>query len=204
MQNFYGYIRVSTVEQNESRQLIALEKWGLVKKNIYCDKVSGKDFNRTQYQLLRKKLKIGDVLVVTSIDRLGRNYEDIQEEWRYIVKEKKADIVILDMPILDTRTNKDLIGTLISDIVLQLLSYVAQTERENIRIRQAEGIAAARKRGIHLGRQAQPIPENFYKIYEKYERGFFSAKEAASHMGISFNQFIWMVRKYRKIIKNKK
>lgn len=201
MQNFYGYIRVSSAEQNESRQLVALEKWGLVKKNIFCDKLSGKDFNRPQYQRLRKRLKQGDVLVVTSIDRLGRSYEDVQEEWRYIVKEKKADIVILDMPILDTRTNKDLIGTLISDIVLQLLSYVAQTERENIRTRQAEGIAAARVRGVHLGRQADPIPDNFYEIYEKYDRRFYSAKEAALKMGVTFNQFVWMVRKHRKRMK---
>lgn len=201
MQNFYGYIRVSSAEQNESRQLIALEKWGLVKKNIFCDKISGKDFNRPQYQRLRKKLKMGDVLVVTSIDRLGRNYEDIQEEWRYIVKEIRADIVILDMPILDTRTNKDLIGTLISDIVLQLLSYVAQTERENIKIRQAEGIAAARKRGVHLGRHADPIPENFYEVYEKFEKRLYSTEEAAAHMGVTFNQFVWMVRKHRKNIK---
>lgn len=203
MQNFYGYIRVSSAEQNESRQLIALEKWGLVKKNIYCDKLSGKDFNRPQYQRLRKRLKQNDVLVVTSIDRLGRSYEDVQEEWRYITKEKKADIVILDMPILDTRTNKDLIGTLISDIVLQLLSYVAQTERENIRIRQAEGIAAARAQGRHLGRQAHPIPENFYGIYEKYNRRFFSAEEAALKMGVTLNQFVWMVRKHRKNTKKK-
>lgn len=201
MQNFYGYIRVSSVEQNESRQLITLEKFGLVRKNIYCDKVSGKNFNRVQYQQLRKRLKSGDVLVVTSLDRLGRNYEDVQNEWRYIVKEKKADIVILDMPILDTRTNKDLIGTLISDIVLQLLSYVAQTERENIRTRQAEGIAAARGRGVHLGRYADPLPESFHSVYEEYDQRRYSAQEAANHMGVTFNQFVWMVRKYRKKIK---
>lgn len=201
MQIFYGYIRVSSVEQNEARQYIALEKFGLVKKNIYCDKVSGKNFNRPQYQKLRKRLKASDVLVVSSLDRLGRSYEDVQEEWRYIVKEKKADIVILDMPILDTRTNKDLIGTLISDIVLQLLSYVAQTERENIRTRQAEGIAAARGRGVHLGRYAEPIPDNFYSIYEEYDNRNYSAQEAADHMGVTLNQFVWMVRKYRKINK---
>lgn len=201
MQNFYGYIRVSSAEQNEARQQIALEKFGLVPKNIYLDKVSGKNFNRPQYQRLRKRLKSGDVLVVTSLDRLGRSYEDVQEEWRYIVKEKKADIVILDMPILDTRTNKDLIGTLISDIVLQLLSYVAQTERENIRTRQAEGIAAARSRGVHLGRYADPLPENFHAVYEKYNDHRFSAHEAADQMGVSFNQFVWMVRKHRKKLK---
>lgn len=198
MQNFYGYIRVSSAEQNEARQFISLEKFGLVKKNIYCDKVSGKNFNRPQYQILRKRLKPGDVLVATSLDRLGRSYEDVQEEWRYLVKEKKVDIVILDMPILDTRTNKDLIGTLISDIVLQLLSYVAQTERENIRTRQAEGIAAARKRGVHLGRHATPLPENFYSVYEKYDSRKCSAKEAANQIGVTRNQFVWMVHKHRK------
>ncbi|WP_341457583.1 recombinase family protein [Lacrimispora amygdalina] len=128
MNNFYGYVRVSTLDQNVERQLIELIKWGVLEKNIYCDKLSGKDFNRPQYQKLKRKLKEGDVLVVKSLDRLGRNYEDIQQEWRDIVKMTKADIVIIDMPILDTRTNKDLIGTLISDIVLQLLSYVAQAE----------------------------------------------------------------------------
>ncbi|WP_066737278.1 recombinase family protein, partial [Bariatricus massiliensis] len=141
MKNFYGYMRVSTIEQNMERQKIELLRWGIIEQNIFCDKLSGKDFNRPQYQKLKQKLHEGDVLVVKSIDRLGRNYEDIQEEWREIVKGKKADIVILDMPILDTRTNKDLIGTLISDIVLQLLSYVAQAERENIKQRQLEGIA---------------------------------------------------------------
>lgn len=141
MNKTYGYMRVSSLEQNIERQKIELLKWGLEEKNIFCDKLSGKDFNRPQYQRLRKKLKEGDVLVIKSIDTLGRNYEDIQEEWRQIVKCQKADIVILDMPILDTRINKDLIGTLISDIVLQLLSYVAHAERENIRQRQAEGIA---------------------------------------------------------------
>ncbi len=130
MNNFYGYVRVSTLDQNVERQLVELIKWGVLEKNIYCDKLSGKDFNRPQYQKLKRKLKEGDVLVVKSLDRLGRNYEDIQKEWRDIVKITKADIVIIDMPILDTRTNKDLIGTLISDIVLQLLSYVAQAERE--------------------------------------------------------------------------
>ena len=198
MNQFYGYIRVSSVDQNEDRQLIELLKWGIVKKNLYCDKVSGKDFNRPQYQKLRKKLQEGDVLVVKSLDRLGRNYEDIQSEWRYLVKEKKTDIVIIDMPILDTRTNKDLIGTLISDIVLQLLSYVAQVERENIRQRQAEGIAAARTKGIHLGRRADPIPDEFYPIYELWERKVLSYAECAKKLGVSTNQFIWLVRKHRK------
>ncbi len=200
MHNVYGYMRVSSVEQNEARQLIALEKWGVERKNIYCDKLSGKNFMRPQYQKLRKKLRAGDVLVVESIDRLGRSYEDIQEEWRHIVKEKKADIVILDMPLLDTRTNKDLIGTLISDIVLQLLSYVAQAERESIRVRQAEGIAAARERGVHLGRYPTPIPEEFYPIYELFDQHILSAKEGAQKLGVTLNQFVWMVRKHRRAL----
>lgn len=199
--NFYGYMRVSTADQNEERQRIELNRFGIIEKNIYMDKMSGKDFNRPQYQKLRKKLREGDVLVVKSIDRLGRNYEDIQEEWRYIVKEKKADIVIIDMPILDTRTNKDLIGTLISDIVLQLLSYVAQAERENIRQRQAEGIAAARARGIHLGRYPNAIPAEFYPIYKKFDERILSRREAAKNLNLSENQFEWMCRKYRKKLK---
>lgn len=198
--NFYGYMRVSSVDQNEARQRIELEKWGIISSNLYCDKISGKDFNRPQYQKLRKKIKEGDVLVVKSIDRLGRNYKDIQEEWRYIVKEKKADIVIIDMPILDTRTNKDLVGTLISDIVLQLLSYVAETERTNIRQRQAEGIAAAKNRGVHFGRVAQPIPGNFAEIYELWTEKKISPTQAIVSSGLTQNQFYWMVKKYRKLL----
>lgn len=199
--NFYGYIRVSSVDQNEARQIIELTRYGILEKNIYMDKLSGKDFNRPQYQKLKKRLRDGDVLVVKSIDRLGRNYEEIQNEWREIVKERKADIVVLDMPILDTRTNKDLIGTLISDIVLQLLSYVAQAERENIRQRQAEGIAAAKARGEHLGRFPDPIPDEFYPVYEKYEKGLRDRKRAAQELNLSLNQFDWMVRKYRNSLK---
>ncbi|MDD3219184.1 MAG: recombinase family protein [Lachnospiraceae bacterium] len=197
--NFYGYIRVSTIDQNEVRQIIELKKWGILSKNLYMDKLSGKDFNRPQYQKLKKQLRKGDVLVIKSIDRLGRNYLDIQEEWREIVKEIQADIVILDMPILDTRTNKDLIGTLISDIVLQLLSYVAQTERENIRQRQAEGIAAAKKRGAHLGRFPKPLPKEFYPLYERWVNKEISMAEAASQMNIARHQFEWMIKKYRKL-----
>ncbi|NLD19472.1 MAG: recombinase family protein [Clostridiales bacterium] len=196
--NFYGYIRVSSVDQNEARQVIELTRYGIIEKNIFLDKQSGKDFNRPQYQRLKKKLRKGDVLIVKSIDRLGRNYEEIQNEWRQIVKEIKADIVVLDMPILDTRTNKDLIGTLISDIVLQLLSYVAQSERESIKQRQAEGIAAAKARGVHLGRIADPIPAGFRTLYEEYEKGALNRKEASARLGVSLNQFDWMLRKYRK------
>ena len=187
--DFYGYLRVSTVEQNDARQRVAFEKYGIISKNIFGDKLSGKDFNRPQYQKLRKKLKEGDILVLKSLDRLGRNYEEIQDEWRYLVKEKNVDIVILDMPILDTRTNKDLIGTLISDIVLQLLSYVAQAERENIRIRQAEGIAVALASGVKFGRPPKPYSKEFELVYKEYVAKKLTRHEAAEKLGISFNQF---------------
>ena len=187
--NFYGYLRVSTIDQNDERQRVAFEKYGIIRKNIYGDKLSGKDFNRPQYQKLRKKLKTGDVLVLKSLDRLGRNYKEIQEEWRFLVKVKSIDIVILDMPILDTRTNKDLIGTLISDIVLQLLSYVAQAERENIKIRQAEGIAVAKARGVQFGRPTKPFPENFDTVYNAYITKKVTRYEAAQRLDISQNTF---------------
>lgn len=195
MNTFYGYVRVSTLDQNVERQLIELLKWGVLEKNIYCDKLSGKDFNRPQYQKLKRKLREGDILVIKSLDRLGRNYEDIQKEWREIVKITKADIVIIDMPILDTRTNKDLIGTLISDIVLQLLSYVAQAERESIKQRQAEGIAIAKAQGKHLGRYPSPIPDEFHPIYEKWKKREYSLKTASSTLGVTVSQFRTMVKK---------
>ncbi|MBE5983717.1 recombinase family protein [Lacrimispora sp. AGF001] len=202
MNNFYGYVRVSTLDQNVERQLVELIKWGVLEKNIYCDKLSGKDFNRPQYQKLKRKLKEGDVLVVKSLDRLGRNYEDIQKEWRDIVKITKADIVIIDMPILDTRTNKDLIGTLISDIVLQLLSYVAQAERENIRQRQAEGIAIAKAQGKHLGRYPSPLPDEFFPVYEKWLNREYSLRSASKELGISISQFRTMIKKHEKGMDN--
>lgn len=204
MQKIYGYMRVSTVEQNEDRQRLELEAWGIPIQNIFMDKLSGKDFNRPQYQKLKKKLRENDLLVVKSIDRLGRNYKDIQEEWRIITKVIRADIVILDMPLLDTRKDKDLIGTLIADIVLQLLSYVAETERIHIRQRQAEGIAAARQRGVHLGRFPDPIPQEFYPVYEKWECRLITRKQAAEEMGVTLNQFEWMKRKYKKGIQKSK
>ena len=159
MRQTYGYIRVSTREQNEARQLDALYKAGVEEKKIYMDKQSGKDFDRQGYQRLLHRLRPGDTLFVKSIDRLGRNYNEILEQWRLITKEKNAAIVVLDMPLLDTRQDRDLTGTLIADIVLQLLSYVAQTERESIRQRQREGIAAAKARGVRFGREAIPVPE---------------------------------------------
>lgn len=198
-QKLYGYMRVSTVEQNEARQRLDLIRWGVPIKNIFMDKLSGKDFDRPQYQKLKRKLRENDLLVVKSIDRLGRNYADIQEEWRIITKVIKADIVILDMPLLDTRKDKDLIGTLIADIVLQLLSYVAEAERANIRQRQAEGIAAARTRGIHLGRVAEPIPDEFYEVYDRWLRREITRARAAAELGMSVDQFDWMKKKYKRM-----
>ena len=196
--NFYGYMRVSSVDQNVERQRQELIRWGIVKKNIYSDKLSGKDFKRPSYQRLRKKLKKGDVLVVKSIDRLGRNYEEIQIEWRYIVKELQADIVIIDMPILDTRTNKDLIGTLISDIVLQLLSYVAQAEREYNHQRQAEGIAIAKAQGKHLGRPRKPYPDNFDYYYHRWQDGYLTFEEMTSQLNVTEENLRWLVRRKNK------
>ena len=173
----YGYARVSTKEQNELRQLIALREFGLTDRAIFVDKQSGKDFDRRSYQRLLRKLKDGDTLVIKSIDRLGRNYEEILEQWRIITKEKSAAIVVLDMPLLDTRRNRDLTGTLIADIVLQLLSYVAQTEREFIHQRQAEGIAAAKARGVKFGRPRKVLPEGFGEVKARWERGELSARQ---------------------------
>ena len=186
----YGYARVSTKEQNEERQLIALAAFGIQKRDIFVDKQSGKDFERTQYRRLIRKLKDGDTLVVKSIDRLGRNYEEILEQWRVITKEKRAAIVVLDMPLLDTRQNRDLTGTLIADIVLQLLSYVAQTEREFIRKRQAEGIAAAKARGVRFGRPPMPRPEKFSLLRQQWARGEISARQAAKQLKIAHRTFL--------------
>ena len=181
----YGYARVSTKEQNELRQLIALREFGIAEKQLYIDKQSGKDFERPGYRRMLRKLKPGDTLVIKSIDRLGRNYDEILEQWRIITKEKKASIVVLDMPLLDTRQGRDLTGTLIADIVLQLLSYVAQTEREFIRRRQAEGIAAAKERGVMFGRRPIEKPPNYVSIKEEWQTGSISARRAAEILGIS-------------------
>lgn len=179
MGNIYGYVRVSTKEQNEDRQLIALHDVGVMQKNIYMDKQSGKDFNRPQYKKLLKKLKPGDLLYIKSIDRLGRNYEEIQNQWRIITKEKNADIYVIDMPLLDTRRGKDLLGTFISDLVLQLLSFVAENERTNIKQRQAEGIAAAKAKGIRFGRPTKPLPDNFHEAYQRWKQGEITGTAAA-------------------------
>lgn len=186
----YGYMRVSTKEQNERRQFIALQKYGIESNRIYADKQSGKDFERTQYQLLMRKLKFGDTLVIKSIDRLGRNYEEILEQWRIITKEKQAAIVVIDMPLLDTRRNKDLTGTLIADIVLQLFSYVAQTEREFIRQRQAEGIAAAKQQGVKFGRKPMERPLEYKRLKEQWRQGKISARSAAKQLGITHRTFL--------------
>lgn len=190
----YGYARVSTKEQNEERQLIALTAFGVAADAIFVDKQSGKDFERMQYRKLIRKLKDGDTLVVKSIDRLGRNYDEILEQWRVITKEKRVAIVVLDMPLLDTRQNRDLTGTLIADIVLQLLSYVAQTEREFIRQRQAEGIAAAKARGVQFGRRPMQRPENFQVLRQKWEYGEISARQAAAQLKITHRTFLLWAR----------
>ena len=186
----YGYARVSTKEQNEQRQRIALLEFGIEEKNIFTDKQSGKDFERPNYRRLIKKLKPDDTLVIKSIDRLGRNYEEILEQWRIITKEKQAAIVVLDMPLLDTRKNRDLTGTLIADIVLQLLSYVAQTEREFIRQRQAEGIAAAKARGVQFGRKPMERPAEYEAVKQLWQEGYLSARAAAKKLGISHRTFL--------------
>lgn len=186
----YGYVRVSTKEQNEQRQMIALREFGMEESRIYVDKQSGKDFERVQYKKMLRKLKCGDTLVVKSIDRLGRNYDDILEQWRIITKEKQVAIVVLDMPLLDTRQNRDLTGTLIADIVLQLLSYVAQTEREFIRQRQAEGIAAAKEQGIQFGRKPMERPPEFAALRARWEQGEISARAAAALLGITHSTFL--------------
>lgn len=187
----YGYVRVSTREQNEERQMIAMREFGVDK--IFMDKQSGKDFLRPEYQKLLRKLKKDDVLVIKSIDRLGRNYDEVLEQWRCITKEKQAAIVVLDMPLLDTRQNRDLTGTLIADIVLQLLSYVAQTEREFIRQRQKEGIAAAKARGVKFGREAIPIPPEFEACAAEWSAGRLSARGGARLLNVSTKTFIrWL------------
>ncbi len=190
----YGYIRVSTQEQNELRQLLALEEYGIAQRYIFIDKRSGKDFQRPNYRKLLRKLKSGDTLVIKSIDRLGRNYEEILEQWRIITKEKQVCIVVLDMPLLNTAQERDLTGTLIADLVLQLLSYVAQTEREFIHQRQAEGIAAAKERGVRFGRRPMERPVEYPAMKERYQRAELSARDAARALNISHSTFLRWVR----------
>ena len=201
-QQMYGYVRVSTKEQNEDRQLIAMREFGVPEGNILIEKQSGKDFDRPKYQRLLKRLKPGDTLVIKSIDRLGRNYDEILEQWRIITKKKDAAIVVLDMPLLDTRQGRDLTGTLIADIVLQLLSYVAQTEREFIRRRQAEGIAAAKARGVHMGRPVKNTPDDFEQLVTLWEKKKISLEQILQECGMSKATFYRRLRENR-ILKGK-
>ena len=194
----YGYIRVSTREQNEDRQLIALREMAVPEANLFIDKQSGKDFQRPQYKKLVRKLKKDDLLYIKSIDRLGRNYEEIQNQWRILTKEKGVDIVVLDMPILDTRRGKDLMGTFLSDIVLQVLSFVAENERTNIRQRQAEGIAAAKARGVRFGRPPRPLPENYHSAYQRWKAGAITGTAAARECGMPLSTFRYRAEIYEK------
>ena len=198
----YGYVRVSSAEQNEDRQMAAMRGRDLRGGQIFIDKQSGKDFERPAYKKALKKMRAGDILYIKSIDRLGRNYEEIQNQWRVLTKEKGVDICVLDMPLLDTRLHKDLIGTFISDIVLQILSFVAQSERENIKQRQAEGIAAAKARGVRFGRPVFDVPEGFGKIVEQWESNQICFKEALSRCGgMSEATFYRRLSEYR-LLKN--
>lgn len=193
----YGYIRVSSTDQNEDRQRLAMAQRAVPEKNIYTDKQSGKDFDRPQYKKLVKKLRAGDLVYVLSIDRLGRNYEEIQRQWRILTKEIGADICVIDMPLLDTRSGKDLMGTFIADLVLQILSFVAQSERENIKKRQAQGIAAAKARGVRFGRPEAPLPENFPAIVAAWEKGKLSLAEAVRQCNVSEATFYRRLRELR-------
>ena len=191
----YGYVRVSSKDQNEARQNLALWAHGIPPAQIYMDKQSGKDFNRPAWKRLMKILKPGDVLYVKSIDRLGRDYDDIQQQWRHITREIGADIVVLDMPLLDTRKGKDLLGTFVADMVLQVLSFVAENERTNIRQRQTEGIAAAKLRGVQFGRPTKPLPENWPEVLKQYRAGELNAAEAARACGMGRSRFLYQAKR---------
>ena len=200
----YGYVRVSSIDQNEDRQMIAMRKIGILEKKIYLHKQSGKNFDRPAYKQLVRKLKEGDLLYIMSIDRLGRNYVEIQEQWRFLTKEKKIDVSILDMSFLDTRNGKDLLGTFLADNVLQVLSFVAQNERENIRKRQAEGIAAAKARGVRFGRPEKPVPENFKEIVKQWEKKQIDIETAVSMCNMSIPTFYKRLKEYKIIEKYEK
>ena len=198
----YGYVRVSSTDQNEERQISALREKQILQKNIYKDKQSGKDFERPQYKKMLKRLKAGDLLYILSIDRLGRNYKEIQNQWRILTKEIGVDICVIDMPLLDTRNGKDLMGTFIADLVLQILSFVAQSERENIRKRQSQGIAAAKKRGVRFGRPEKPIPEGFAETVKLWEKKEIDIKAVLEMCGLKEATFYRRLREYR--MKNNK
>lgn len=204
MSKSYGYVRVSTKEQNEERQVMAMQKLLIPCEQIYMDKQSGKNFDRPQYQKMVGRLKRNDLLYIKSIDRLGRDYEEILEQWRFLTKEKGIDIVVLDMPLLDTRYGRDLIGTFLSDIVLQILSFVAENERRAIRQRQAEGIAAAKSRGVQFGRPPKPLPENFLSVYQQWKQGGITGLAAAEACGMPMSTFRYQADKYEKARNMKK
>ena len=197
MAQIYGYVRVSSIDQNEERQIVELSKRNVLSRNIYIDKQSGKSFERPQYKKLIKKLKHGDLLYILSIDRLGRNYLEIQEQWRMLTKEKGVDICVIDMPLLDTRNGKDLMGTFIADLVLQILSFVAQNERENIRKRQAQGIAVAKAKGIKFGRPEIALPENFGELVHDWEKKKITLPEVLELCKMSKATFYRKLREYR-------
>lgn len=196
-QKIMGYARVSTAQQNEDRQIIALREMGVPMKNIYIDKMTGKNFERPQYQKMLKKLDENTVLYIKSIDRLGRNYQDLSDQWRIITKEKKADLVVIDMPILDTRREKNLLGTFISDLILTLLSYCSANEYNMIHQRQAEGIAAAKARGVKMGRPEKPLPDNFDGVYDEWKSGKITAVDAAKKCGMPVSTFKYRAKRYK-------
>lgn len=198
MADTYAYIRVSSRDQNEDRQIIALRELNIPEKNIFMDKQSGKDFDRPAYKRMVRRMKKDDLLYIKSIDRLGRNYEEIQNQWRILTKEKGVDIVVLDMPLLDTRRGKDLVGTFLSDIVLQVLSFVAEKERANIRQRQAEGIAAAKAKGVRFGRPPRPLPENFHQVYQLWKNKQITGLAAAKACGMPMSTFRYRAEVYEK------
>lgn len=202
--SIYGYVRVSSTDQNEDRQMIALQEAAVPEKNIFMDKQSGKDFDRPNYKKLMRKLKAGDLLYVLSIDRLGRNYEEIQKQWRVLTKEIGIDICVLDMPLLDTRNGKDLMGTFIADLVLQILSFVAQSERENIKKRQAQGIAAAKAKGVKFGRPEKQVPDDFEKIVKAWEQKKLPFAEVLKRCDMSEATFYRRLREYRLLKGGKK
>ncbi|MCR5339126.1 MAG: recombinase family protein [Lachnospiraceae bacterium] len=197
----YGYVRVSTLEQNEERQLIEIRKQGIKDENIFTDKQSGKDFDRPKYKELKTRLKENDVLFVLSIDRLGRNYEEIQEQWRILTKEIKADVCVIDMPLLDTRREKDLLGTFVADLVLQILSFTSESERNSIKIRQKQGIEAAKARGVRFGRKPKPIPDNFFEVCNAWFAKEITVSQAAVACGMPQTTFFEKAKSYKKIRK---
>ena len=198
MGQIYGYVRVSSIDQNENRQRMAMHEHAIAEECIYADKISGKDFQRPQYQAMLKRLRPGDQLCITSIDRLGRNYEEIQRQWRILTRDMRVDILVLDMPLLNTRRDRDLLGTFIADLVLQVLSFVAQSERENIRKRQAEGIAAAKESGVRFGREPKPLPVDFLQVFEPWRTGRISTSEAARRCGMARSTFRYRVAVFKK------